>query len=67
MSFLSRPCLATLLRGLVLPAGLALGLSLPETGQAQVSPFRQAVAESVAGRADLAPSYRARGFAGPAR
>ncbi|MGR3463237.1 L,D-transpeptidase family protein [Limimaricola sp.] len=64
MSFLSRPCLANLLRGLVIPAGLALGLSLPATGQAQVSPFRQAVAESVAGRADLAPSYRARGFAG---
>ena len=52
------------LRRLVLPVGLALGLALPAAGQAQVSPFRQAMAETVAGQADLAATYRERGFTG---
>ena len=46
----------------------AFALLLPVMSQAEtlaeVSPFRQAVAESVAGQPGLSESYRARGFAG---
>ncbi len=61
---LSRPPFVTRLRHLILPIGIVLGVVQPVAGQAQVSVFRQAVAESVAGQSDLAPSYRARGFTG---
>ncbi len=54
------------LGSLVLSAGIALSLSSPLGAEplAQITPFRQAVAETVAGQAGLAENYRARGFAG---
>lgn len=43
---------------------LILGLATPGQGQAQVTAFRQAVAETVAGDDALAAFYRGRGFEG---
>lgn len=58
------PSLLPKLRRLCLPAGLIAALAMPVAGQAQVSPFRQALAETVAGQSELAAGYRAHGFAG---
>jgi murein L,D-transpeptidase YcbB/YkuD len=64
MSVVLIPSLLPKLRRLCLPAGLIAALAMPVAGQAQVSPFRQALAETVAGQTELAAGYRAHGFAG---
>lgn len=64
MSVVLIPSLLPKLRRLCLPVGLIAALAMPVAGQAQVSPFRQALAETVAGQSELAAGYRAHGFAG---
>ena len=64
MSVVPIPSLLPKLRRLCLPAGLIAALAMPVAGQAQVSAFRQALAETVAGQTELAAGYRAHGFAG---
>ncbi len=68
MLHMSRPSHALRQSPLLRSAVTALSLLRPAMSQAEtlaeVSPFRQAVAETVAGQSGLSEGYRARGFAG---